>query len=779
MSTKVNIWIGAQRQPACSNDPQLESNIERSLASIHHIAQFSEFPPVGGPQMNTRIILASLITAATLAACSSTPQISALENLGAQPTLDELNADNDSSLELAGSTGGLGNLLVRKIYDVNQNGKRDEEEPGIPDWGVRIVSVDANGNPDDAADIQVTPQGSQRWRGVSLKVPFGRYKIEELEPISTKQAGVTWKVTGQTSKIVNVSREKSVRAVEFAGVCLENGAVVKFPKIANFGDWKCRATFDLLPRIGSFTATPDQIQSGGSSTLAWNVLDYSSLEITPTVGVVTGFTGSRNVTPASTTAYTLKATNGFGSRTANVSVNVGNVGSSMKWQTPTLFDTVLSAHTAALVGDGHDRVMLIVSTVAKSNPDLIDLQASTYTTSSGWSSFENVGQVKKIQDAVFQFSTAIQARIAPNGDTFVWTANDDASVTVFRKPNAGVWEASKQINAGLITLSKQIPRLETDASGNALLLTAGCLQLQSVQTQSCQVIGSQVTRFTPQTGWSNPIPLEADFYASAMTVRPNGSAVITGKVAKYDTDPTFGQYLTAFESSIRAISFVPSTGGGSSRIIESFTPLSENPILSLTSNASGTIRMIWRRPGPTTGNICLTQFTDTMVETAQCYAFSGYGASGKAVINNQGQILAAENPIYLTPTNQPYFDTIVTQFVPNSGWGDTKTLFKGTYTPSDGKTTGQLVSDLSINENGIGYLSSSQFGKTPLPAESSWRYNPQAGWEDIGTAWSPNTTTKFTQTLSVLTLPNNTALAIGVSRDVNYNTFGLVFNTYR
>jgi hypothetical protein len=281
--------------------------------------------------MNTRMILASIITATTLAACSS-PTVLNLEDVGAQPTLAELNADNDAGLELAGKPAGLGNLLVRKIYDVNQNGKRDEEEPGIPDWGVRIVSVDGNGNPDDAADIQVTPQGSQRWRGVSLKVPYGKYKIEELEPTGTKQAGTTWKVTGQASKIVNVSREKSVRAVEFAGVCLENGAVVKFPKVADFGAWKCRATFDLLPRIGSFTATPDQIQSSGSSALAWNVLDYSKLEITPTVGVITGFTGSRNVTPASTTAYTLKATNGFGSRTASVSVNVG-ANTSGKWST--------------------------------------------------------------------------------------------------------------------------------------------------------------------------------------------------------------------------------------------------------------------------------------------------------------------------------------------------------------------------------------------------------------------------------------------------------------
>jgi hypothetical protein len=270
--------------------------------------------------MNTRMILASLMTA-TLAACSS-PTVLNLEDVGAQPTLEELNADNDSSLELSGTTGGLGNLLIRKIYDVNQNGKYDAGDQGIPAWGMRIVSVDANGNPDDAADVQVTPWGSERWRGVNLKVPFGRYKIEELEPSATQLEGTGWKVTGKPARIVNVTRSNPLRAIEFAGACLENGAVVPFPKLEDFRDWKCKGYFKLFPRIDSFTATPDSIQSGGSSTLTWNVLDYSKLEIVPLVGPVTGFKGSKVVTPTTDTSYQLRATNGFGTSTANVRVSI-------------------------------------------------------------------------------------------------------------------------------------------------------------------------------------------------------------------------------------------------------------------------------------------------------------------------------------------------------------------------------------------------------------------------------------------------------------------------
>jgi hypothetical protein len=374
--------------------------------------------------MKSKLIIASLITAATLAACSS-PTVVNLEDVGAQPTLEELNSDNDSSLELSGSTGGLGNLLVRKVYDTNQNGKRDEEEPGIPDWGVRIVSVDENGNPDDAADIQVTPQGGQRWRGVSLKVPYGKYKIEELEPTGTKQAGVAWKVTGKPSRTVNVSRSNPLRAIEFAGVCLENGAVVKFPRITDFGDWKCRATFDLLPRIGSFTATPVQIQSGGSSALAWSVLDYSKLEITPTVGVVTGFTGLRSVSPSSTTAYTLKATNGFGSRTANATVNVQSVQPIIWTDSKTVLEDAQRIDTGAGIAADQQGNLFVTANNVRYDPQTFKQNASS----------------------------AIVTKLDANG-SIVWQKH----------------LADDTFDANGLGTGNAIGRVSTDAAGNALVI---------------------------------------------------------------------------------------------------------------------------------------------------------------------------------------------------------------------------------------------------------------------------------------------------------------------
>lgn len=75
-----------------------------------------------------------------------------------------------------------------------------------------------------------------------------------------------------------------------------------------------------LPTITSFTANPATISPGQSSTLSWVVSGANSLEILPGIGPVTG--SSIVVSPATTTQYTLVATNGAGSATAQTAVTV-------------------------------------------------------------------------------------------------------------------------------------------------------------------------------------------------------------------------------------------------------------------------------------------------------------------------------------------------------------------------------------------------------------------------------------------------------------------------
>jgi hypothetical protein len=79
-----------------------------------------------------------------------------------------------------------------------------------------------------------------------------------------------------------------------------------------------------VPVVASFTATPDSINAGQSSTLQWSVTNADSVSIT-SLGTVSN-SGTRSVSPTTTTTYTLTATNAAGSvtRTATVTVAAGS-----------------------------------------------------------------------------------------------------------------------------------------------------------------------------------------------------------------------------------------------------------------------------------------------------------------------------------------------------------------------------------------------------------------------------------------------------------------------
>ncbi len=66
-----------------------------------------------------------------------------------------------------------------------------------------------------------------------------------------------------------------------------------------------------LPVINSFNASPASIIIGGSTTLSWNVAGATSLSIDHGIGSVS-LVGTKSVSPAATTNYTLTASNAAG-----------------------------------------------------------------------------------------------------------------------------------------------------------------------------------------------------------------------------------------------------------------------------------------------------------------------------------------------------------------------------------------------------------------------------------------------------------------------------------
>jgi hypothetical protein len=75
------------------------------------------------------------------------------------------------------------------------------------------------------------------------------------------------------------------------------------------------------PSVVTFTATPTAIKSGESSTLLWNVTGATSVTIDGGIGPI-AVAGSKTVSPAATTDYTLTATNSAGTTVQKVTVTI-------------------------------------------------------------------------------------------------------------------------------------------------------------------------------------------------------------------------------------------------------------------------------------------------------------------------------------------------------------------------------------------------------------------------------------------------------------------------
>src|SRR4051812_11227532 len=77
---------------------------------------------------------------------------------------------------------------------------------------------------------------------------------------------------------------------------------------------------DNKPTVVSFGALPGTVGPGGSATLTWDVTGASTVSIDNGLGAQTGT--AVQVAPAQSTTYTLTATNGAGSVTAQTAVTV-------------------------------------------------------------------------------------------------------------------------------------------------------------------------------------------------------------------------------------------------------------------------------------------------------------------------------------------------------------------------------------------------------------------------------------------------------------------------
>lgn len=140
-------------------------------------------------------------------------------------------------------------------------------------------------------------------------------------------------VAGQSSTLS--WRTENADSVEISGLggVAQNGTQVVTPEATTtytltarnrFGSATAQVSIQVnpapMPRIVRFTAAPAEIVRGEQASLVWQVENATDVSIS-TIGAV-AITGSTNVSPSSTTTYTLTARNASGEVTAEATVTV-------------------------------------------------------------------------------------------------------------------------------------------------------------------------------------------------------------------------------------------------------------------------------------------------------------------------------------------------------------------------------------------------------------------------------------------------------------------------
>ncbi|RPJ63458.1 MAG: hypothetical protein EHM12_02260 [Dehalococcoidia bacterium] len=147
------------------------------------------------------------------------------------------------------------------------------------------------------------------------------------EIITGQSATLKWNVTGVSS----VSITPGIGTVSSSGTrTVSPDKTTNYALIANnmFGSANGAITVTVRepsPTVESFSFDRDSIIAGQPATLSWSVSNATMVTISPEIGVVS-LTGSKSLSPNSSTTYTLTASNSAGNSTSTATVTVASSG---------------------------------------------------------------------------------------------------------------------------------------------------------------------------------------------------------------------------------------------------------------------------------------------------------------------------------------------------------------------------------------------------------------------------------------------------------------------
>jgi hypothetical protein len=263
-------------------------------------------------QVGLEVPVVALVLTLTVACNEPDPavQVSASPTVIAapQPKPPEL---VDGVLEIG--TGERPTLSVHAFYDADKNDKRGPSEIALEMAGLRLTPVrDGEFGYEKTGPgriVRTTKDGL-----LIARVPSGLYRLEYANLISAGEDpnAAQW---ATAEEIVSLDKDKSLDLPAFCQV----KALVQPSPVGS-----CTPAYDLKPRA-FLAAVPEEVQAGQIATLRFRADDEASVTLEP-FGEVESFRETdffeRTVKPETTTTYTLRAKNAYGTREIPVIVVV-------------------------------------------------------------------------------------------------------------------------------------------------------------------------------------------------------------------------------------------------------------------------------------------------------------------------------------------------------------------------------------------------------------------------------------------------------------------------
>lgn len=185
-------------------------------------------------------------------------------------------------------------------------------------YGFRLVVKDPQGL-QGVATTTVTTQASEKVNPVQIV----RFQAVPSSIRAGEQSTLDWQVVGADS--VTISGVGTVPANGQRAVSPTQTTTYTLTARNSRGEVTAIAQVMVeqqpLAQFLSCTASPATITTGEVSTIAWSTANADTVSISGGIGAVSS-SGSRQVTPTSTTTYTLTANNARGPVTCNVTVTV-------------------------------------------------------------------------------------------------------------------------------------------------------------------------------------------------------------------------------------------------------------------------------------------------------------------------------------------------------------------------------------------------------------------------------------------------------------------------